>query len=194
MPWLARASPRVWHRYAWGDPEEGDVQAEAPNTTSPSGGLRRLMWVVNALGGVAVLGSYAWGIWTQPDPGRLWGRIPESVQGPYSACMPLAALGYFALLAWAHHHVDRVLVGVMTVMLVCSALWMPLSFLALEQPAWLPVVQFVLAGTALAALTLLIRVRKSPPGRLRLAASLGMVAFCLQTVVLDCLVWPRFFG
>jgi hypothetical protein len=123
----------------------------------------------------------------------LWGSIPEAVQGPYTAFMPLAALGYFALLAWARHHVDRRLLVAMGVMLICSTLWMPLSFAALVRPGLLPWVQAVLAGTALAALAMLALVRRSPAGRLRTVATWGMAAFCWQTVVLDCLVWPRFF-
>jgi len=78
-----------------------------------------------------------------------------------------------------------------------SALWLPLTAHMAEQPsltAW-ACVRIDLALVALGALGLLaslISLGASAPKGLRLAIA-GLVPFCLQTVVLDALVWPAFF-
>jgi len=49
--------------------------------------------LVNVIGGVSVLGSYAWGIATHPETaGDLWGSIPASVIPLYTGCMPFKNL------------------------------------------------------------------------------------------------------
>ena len=153
-----------------------------------------MLWVVNVLGGVGVLGSYAWGLLTQDDPSRLWGTIPEAARPIYSLCMPFAAAGYLTVLAWAHRNPDPRMVGAMSVMLAASTLWMPLSFAALENAALLPLVQGVLAVTAAASLSMGVLVVQGRASSLRWAALAGIVAFSWQTVVLDAMIWPRFFG
>ena len=156
--------------------------------------MRKVLWLVNGVGGPCVLGSYAWGFTTQADPMRLWGSISPSVQGPYSACMPLAAVGYLVLLAHAHRRPRAQTVGAMAVLLLCSTAWMPLCFAYLDHgwPLW--TVWGSLAGTALASIALLADAfRSAERDRLRLAACLGAIPFCVQTVLLDALVWPVFF-
>ena len=55
-------------------------------------------WILNVLGGLSVLGSYAYGLSTHPGQGEmLWGTIPENVRGPYSAMMLPAAVGYLVM-------------------------------------------------------------------------------------------------
>src|SRR4030043_365254 len=52
--------------------------------------------VINAVGGIAVLGSYAYGIWGSPaHRGELWGGVPEGLKPFYFVSMLLAALGFF---------------------------------------------------------------------------------------------------
>lgn len=52
---------------------------------------------INALGGVCVLGSYAWGLGTHPGSGTLlWGGTPTAWQRLSTANMLPAALGYLA--------------------------------------------------------------------------------------------------
>jgi len=156
--------------------------------------MRKTLWLINIIGGIGVLGSYAWGIGTQADPARLWGQISESVQGPYSACMPFAALGYLVLLAYTHVRPHPRMVTAMTVMLVFSTIWMPLCFAVLDHGWPVGSVQIVLAATAAASLTMLWHVITDPVrDRLRIAACVGAAAFCLQTVLLDAIIWPRFF-
>jgi len=156
--------------------------------------MRKTLWLINIIGGISVLGSYAWGLTTQPDPMRLWGQISPSVQGPYSACMPFAALGYLIVLAYTHIRPHRRMIMAMTVMLLFSTIWMPLCFAVLDHGWHTAGVQGVLAATAVASLMMLVHAATDPVrDRLRIAACVGATAFCVQTVLLDAIIWPRFF-
>ncbi|MGH7893708.1 MAG: hypothetical protein ACREQL_03520, partial [Candidatus Binatia bacterium] len=55
---------------------------------------RSLLWL-NAVGGIAVLGSYWYGFATARDPGALWGGVPEWMKPAYTVSMLTAAVGYF---------------------------------------------------------------------------------------------------
>jgi hypothetical protein len=169
---------------------------------SPVTRARLSLLAVHVIGGTAVLGSYAWGF-AQPEPARLWGTLPEAAIGPYSASMPFAAIGYFFMMAWADRRVvagDPAQTGPFAALLAASALWMPLCFWALDAPldgrtGWLVAVQLDLAVTALASLWLLraLVAAREPTWIWRVTAA-GWLAFCWQTVLLDAIVWPRFFG
>lgn len=163
---------------------------------------RWTLLAVHVVGGVAVLGSYAWGL-AQPDPARLWGSLPEAAVGPYSASMPFAAIGYFLMMAWADRRAkagEHAATGAFATLLAASALWMPLCFAALDAPleartGWLVAVQLDLAITALASLWLLraLVAAREATWAWRVTVA-GWLAFCWQTVLLDAIVWPRFFG
>jgi hypothetical protein len=82
--------------------------------------------------------------------------------------------------------------------LLSSALWLPLTSHVLEQPdpgAW-AVVRIDLALVALGFLGLLASLLGLGSGapRGRGLAVAGLVPFCLQTAVLDAIVWPAFFA
>ena len=159
---------------------------------------------VQVVGGLCVLGSYAQGISSHPETAQLlWGAIPEQVWTPYSLCMPPAALGYLVLawVLWTRLPETASLVtctGWYVLFLGCSTAWMPLCFQLLDGGSsmlWWPI-QGVLLGAAIALLALgrsLWASRHSiSPGAYRLA----LVGWCFiswQCVVLDALVWPRFF-
>ena len=52
--------------------------------------------LLNALGGIAVLGSYAYAFsYSSELRTGLWGGVPESLQPIYTVNMLLAAAGYF---------------------------------------------------------------------------------------------------
>ncbi|MFZ2096680.1 MAG: hypothetical protein WAV05_08590, partial [Anaerolineales bacterium] len=58
---------------------------------------KKVLFWINLLGGMTVLGSYAWGFLTHANAGTvLWGEVPEWIKPYYSVSMLLAALGYFA--------------------------------------------------------------------------------------------------
>ena len=58
---------------------------------------RRTMASINVLGGIAVLGSYAYCLMAYPaQVGDFWGGVPDGLRSLYTVNMFLAAAGYFA--------------------------------------------------------------------------------------------------
>ena len=170
-----------------------------------------LMLLINILGGAAVLGSYALGILTHPNAGQiLWGDVPESIRPYYTANMLLAAMGYFAFIYFILFRLDPVKTRVagrfgfglfsalFAGILIPSALWMPLTFLAVEQssPALAWAVRIVLWLVGLASLALFYAILKVEPRKPlwgQRVALVGSIAFCIQTVILDGILWVMFF-
>jgi len=159
---------------------------------------RRAFTTVQLLGGVAVLGSYAWGLTRHADiANQLWGTIDPAWIPWYASCMPFAAAGYLAASAYLLR-TSGALKGcalAFTLFLSTSALWMPLSLLALltGDETLSPLIQLDLAVAALSCLWIgrhLWTVAEGRGGQIALA---GWAALCWQTVILDALVWPRFF-
>src|SRR5512140_1248083 len=106
---------------------------------------KRPMFVINVLGGAAVLGSYAYGLRTNPNAlNVLWGGVPASIRPFYTLGMFLAAAGYFAFIYFILFRLDpdqtrvwnRPGFGIFNILfaaiLIPSALWMPLTFAAAE--------------------------------------------------------------
>ena len=170
-----------------------------------------LMLFINLAGGSAVLGSYAYGVLTHPDAGQiLWGGVPASIRPFYTAGMLLAAAGYFAFTYFILFRLNpsdtqvagRFGFGLFTTLyaaiLIPSALWMPLTFLAVEQPSvalvWMVRAVLALVGVAsLGLLFALIYVNPRQPLWARRIALAGSAGFCLQTVLLDAILWGVFF-
>ncbi len=165
---------------------------------------------LNVLGGTAVLGSYVWGV-TAPGVGAaLWGGVPEALRPLYTTNMLLAAAGYFffttvvlrrLLRARATSEDDlfaRRMLAAYALVLVPSALWVPLTAWMIHAPsefAWIAVrldLGLVALGT-LALFELVLRPDPTARGE-RWIALIGLLPFALQTVVLDALVWPAFFS
>jgi len=172
---------------------------------------KRLLLLINILGGAAVLGSYAWGFAAVPNATRLlWGGVPQSLQPFYTASMLTAALGYFAFTLFTFFALEvettRIFGSIgyaafnllYAIVLFPSALWMPLTFTAMASPGPLMTwaVRVLLAVIGLASLSLLFALtninNRQPAWAWRLAV-IGCALFCLQTVVLDAGVWSAFF-
>jgi hypothetical protein len=173
---------------------------------------RLRMLAINLLGGSAVIGSYIWGLAGRPGVvDALWGGVPASIRPFYTAGMLLAAAGYFAFSYFLVFRMDPAKILVFRCcdgrifhllylgILVPSALWMPATFWAVENPSvfavW--VVRGILILAALFSLGLLaalIGTRPREPARAHALAVIGVVCFCLQTVVLDAIVWGMAFG
>lgn len=173
--------------------------------------VRRLA-ALNGLGGACVLASYAWGFLARPDAvGALWGGVPESIRPLYTLNMLLAAAGYFLFAPFILFRLPPAATSIaggfgygffhasFALVLFPSALWMPLTFLLVDHPSeglfWL--VRLDLAAVAVGSLALLYALLaltepRSPRGRALAVA--GLVPFCIQTVLLDAIVWPAFFG
>jgi hypothetical protein len=172
---------------------------------------RRSLLGINLVGGIAVLGSYAYGIASNPlTRGEVWGGVPDALRPLYTVTMLLAAAGYFAFSYFVFFRLDpdatrvggrlgfRVFHALYALILFPSAAWMPLTFAMLESPGdglwW--AIRIVLAAVGLGSVGLLaaiVAVRTPSAVAARRLAMIGCAAFCLQTAVLDAIVWPAFF-
>jgi hypothetical protein len=170
-------------------------------------GARSLLLAVNVVGGIAVLGSYAWGLATHPVPGpALWGGVPTTWRPLYGASMIPAALGYIAFATYLLFRVDpgatrfglglpyAALVVPFVLVLVPSALWMPLTLRFAEVGGaglwW--AIRIGLWTTAIGSLLLAFAVATVAPRVATsywVAAVLGTVFFFFQTGILDGILW-----
>jgi hypothetical protein len=172
---------------------------------------RRKMLAINLVGGVAVLGSYAYGLATHPEiRGQVWGGVPDSLRPFYSVSMLLAAAGYFAFSYFVFFRLDpkRTRVGssaglsvfnlLYVLILLPSALWMPLTFAMIEAPGaalwWAIRLVLCVAGAAsLGMLAAILKAQSPGANSVRWLAVLGSALFCVQTALLDAVVWPVYF-
>jgi hypothetical protein len=172
---------------------------------------KRAWLAINVVGGAAVLGSYAHGLATHPDTrNALWGTVPEELKAVYEVTMWLAAGGYFLFSYYFLLRTDPdtvrfgrrfgfgVVNSLYALIMITSALWMPLTFAYLQGPTagrWLAV-RVDLFGVAAGSLGLMIALFTMAPraeGLAGVLALLGLLLFALQTAFLDPLVWPQFF-
>lgn len=162
------------------------------------------------LGGVAVLASYWWGVTTYPEAsGNAWGGVPEGLKPFYIVSMLLAAAGFFPFTYFVLFRLDPdqvriagygygLFLALYALVLVPSALWMPLTFAMLDSPSsllWVAIrgVLFAVGAGSVGILGALIVAAPRPRGTAFSLAVAGALAFCLQTAVLDALVWPAYF-
>lgn len=165
----------------------------------------RSLAALNVVGGTLVLGSYVWGL-SAVSGDALWGGVPEALRPLYTLNMFLAAAGYFLFTPYILLRVvpaasrepgkrgPGFFRACYALVLIPSALWLPLTALHLEQVAswsW-ALVRLDLALVALGSLGLLMGLlglgSEAPRGRALAIA--GLAPFLLQTVVLDAIVWP----
>jgi hypothetical protein len=166
---------------------------------------------IMVIGGAAVIGSYIQGFKTHPGSAdALWGGVTGGLRTFNFFTMILAALGFFAFAYWLFFRVDpgqiKVLGGVgfwifhiiFLVILIPSAIWMPLSFAYLAHPGsglWFGI-RLVLVLVGVGALALLAAILTATPRETGIAywfAVGGAVFFSVQTAGLDMLVWPALF-
>lgn len=172
---------------------------------------RRKLIVLQLVGGPAVLASYVLGALAWPEAtAQMWGGVPEALRPLYTAWMFVAALGYLLVTGLFVFRVEpedaRLLGGrgyglllpIYALILLPSALWLPLTRWQLGDPSllrfalvWLDLLAVALGALALIAAVFSLRPR--PPARLRTPALLGAVGFAIQTVILDGLLWPLWF-
>lgn len=172
---------------------------------------RSSMIVLNLIGGIAVLASYAWGLLSFPETrGEIWGGIPDSMRSLYTTSMLTAAGGYFFFTGYLLLQVDPVKLNTQgpirfslinwfyLLVLAPSALWLPLTFSMISAPGlflWL-MIRLVLTLTAIGSLGLLyaiVRLRREGHPVFFWLALAGILAFNLQTTVLDALVWTAYY-
>jgi hypothetical protein len=169
-----------------------------------------LLIAFNVVGGVAVLVSYAIGLGAESSSGvALWGDVPEGLRPYYTVNMFLAAAGYFLFTPYIVFRLrpDQTQIAgrfgyglfhlLYALVLFPSAVWLQLTERLIAQPsAWMwAVVRLDLACVGLGSLGLLLSLLAlgSAAPRGRALAVVGTLPFCLQTALLDALVWPAFF-
>lgn len=172
---------------------------------------KTVLLLINLLAGGSVIGSYIQGLLSHPGKSAaLWGNVPSSLLPLYTFSMATAAVGYLVFTAYLIFFVnpdESKVFGrfpfslfnlLYAIILVFSALWMPLTFIMLEMPSallWLTI-RFVLAIVGLGSIVLLAAVftlQPSGPAWAHRAAWIGCIFFALQTAILDALVWTAFF-
>jgi hypothetical protein len=172
---------------------------------------RFLLIILNVLGGIAVLGSYALGLASHPGAGsQVWGGVPESIRPFYTVNMFLAAAGYFAFSFFVFFRLDpdrtrfpggygfRALHVLYALILFPSALWMPLTFSMLDAPSaalW-AAIRLVLFLVGIGSLGLIAAVATARPVEAPIARGIaiaGAIPFAIQTALLDALIWPAYF-
>lgn len=170
-----------------------------------------ILAVINIIGGIAVLGSYALGIRRHPDTkGKVWGGVPSKLKPYYTISMLLAAVGYLAFAYFVFFKIEPNEVETMggldfpafyticAVILIPSALWMPLTFSMIDGPSktkWCGI-RTVLGLVGVASLVLLaslITLDQHQSDAPYWIAVIGIGFFCIQTALLDALVWPVYF-
>lgn len=167
--------------------------------------------LLNFVGGICVLSSYVYGLGTTwARDGSLWGGVPADWQPAYTVSMFAAAAGYFPFTWFFLRGVNPERVrfaaglgyGAVTAFYVLvlfpSSLWLPLTIRMLESPnapLWL-LIRLVLMLVAVGSLGLALAAATARPVSSPLTRGLalvGLALFCLQTVVLDAIVWPALF-
>lgn len=165
---------------------------------------------INVVGGAAVLGSYAHGLLTHPQTrNALWGSMPDELKAIYGVTMWVAAGGYFLFSYYflVRTDADTVRIGrrgfglinaLYGLIMVTSALWMPLTFAFLDNPStggWIAVrIDLLAVGVGSIGLMIVLFIMKPrAEGVSGVLALLGLLLFALQTAFLDPLVWPQFF-
>jgi hypothetical protein len=172
---------------------------------------RRRFVALNLVGGVLVLASYAWGAFAAPETmGSLWGGVPFEIRPLYTVNMLLAAAGYFLFAPYIALRVDAdrddilgrfdySIFGTMLfgLIMIPSALWLPLTSMMLEEPsAWvwaLIRIDRALVGVGSVGLFASLWTLSRPFAPGRTAALIGLAPFCLQTALLDAVIWPAYF-
>jgi len=170
-----------------------------------------ILLVINIIGGMAVIGSYIFGLNTQAGGANvLWGDVPVNIRPVYGISMILAALGYFAfsyfiLLRLVPSEVSiagrfgfSLFYAIFLVILIPSALWMPLTNLYVANPSagiWIGI-RTVLALVGLASIALvwaLLSLQTKVPHISYWLAVAGSAYFAFHTAVLDAIVWAALF-
>jgi len=172
---------------------------------------KKYLLAINIIGGSSVIFSYIYSLLKHPEAGpALWGDIPKTLMPYYTVSMFSAAVGYllFTYFLLFRLNTDEALVAgrysyglfnwLYVVILIPSALWMPLTFAMIGHPSlwtWIAI-RAVLAAVGIGSLCMLaalIWVQPRTPAWAHILALIGAIAFCIQTAILDALVWPAFF-
>jgi hypothetical protein len=170
-----------------------------------------VLLVINIIGGAAVIGSYIFGLNAQAGGASvLWGGVPESIRPIYSISMILAALGYFAFMYYIFSRLTPAEVTIagtfdfslfyviFLVILIPSALWMPLTNMYVANPStgiwfWVRTVLVLVGLASIALLWALLSLQTKIPGVAYWLAIAGSGYFAFHTAILDAIIWAALF-
>jgi hypothetical protein len=163
------------------------------------------------MGGTAVLASYIIGFCARPgNANALWGGILAWLMPVYKTSMVLAASGFFPFTYLFLTRIDRNLnrrinrllpdwIDILySVILIPSAMWMPLTNSMIQHPngsIWF-IIRCVLGLVGGASVGLLLRLlidKRVARDWLYWTAVAGCMFVCIQTAILDVIVWPAYF-
>ncbi|HEY96950.1 MAG TPA: hypothetical protein G4O16_02065 [Dehalococcoidia bacterium] len=169
-----------------------------------------VLLVINIIGGAAVIGSYIYGLNAQSGGANvLWGSVPENIRPVYFVSMIISALGYFAFLYYILFRLSpsevsiantfgfSLFFAIFILILLPSALWMPLTNLYVGAPStgtWV-IVRIILALVGIGSIALVwallsLQTREGVAYWLSVAGS-GYFAF--HTAILDAIIWAALF-
>ncbi len=170
-----------------------------------------ILLIINIIGGIAVIGSYIFGLSGQSGGANvLWGGVPNSLRPVYTVSMLLSALGFFAFLYYIFFRLNPAQVSIAGAsgftmfyvmflgILIASAFWMPLTNMYVSNPGtgiWIGV-RIVLAVVGLASIALfvaLLTLQGKVPGTAYWLAVAGSGYFAFHTAILDAIVWAALF-
>ena len=170
-----------------------------------------ILLIINVIGGIAVIGSYIFGLNAQSGGANvLWGGVPENIRPVYFVSMILSALGYFAFLYYVLFRLDPAQTSIwgtsgfvlfyliFLLMLIPSAFWMPLTNVYVGNPGtmiWI-LIRTVLAIVGLASIALfgaLLTLNGKVPGVSYWLAVIGSGYFAFHTAILDAIIWAALF-
>ena len=170
-----------------------------------------LFYCINIIGGICVLTSYVHALVTNPlTRMSLWGNVPLSLRPYYTIFMFLAAGGYFFFTSYIlfYLNIDTVrlfgkygfwLINILYAgIIIPSAIWIYLTFAMINNPSpilWLfiRVVLFTVGFSSMILLFSFFMSNFERHGWLYISSIIGLFFFCIQTMLLDGIIWPYYF-
>jgi len=172
---------------------------------------KMVLLLINIIGGIAVIGSYIYGLNVQSAGAAvLWGGVPTNIQPIYAVSMIISAIAYFAFLYYLLFKLNpreitiykkfgySLYYWIFIAILLPSAFWMPLTNLYVANPVliyWIliRVVLFIVGFATPALVWALIHTSPYTEGIARRAAITGSIYFTFHTLILDAVIWAQLF-
>jgi len=170
-----------------------------------------ILLAINIIGGVAVIGSYIFGLNAQTGGANvLWGGVPGNIRPVYGVSMIIAALGYFAFMYYILFRITPSEVSIagtfnfslfyviFLFILIPSALWMPLTKAYVNNPStviwiWIRIVLILVGLASIALIWALLSLQTKTPNVSYWLAVAGSGYFAFHTAILDAIVWASLF-
>eukprot|EP00457_Paulinella_chromatophora_P012495 gb/GEZN01012708.1/.p1 GENE.gb/GEZN01012708.1/~~gb/GEZN01012708.1/.p1 ORF type:complete len:264 (-),score=38.23 gb/GEZN01012708.1/:271-1035(-) len=171
---------------------------------------RAKLFMLFAIGGIAVLCSYVWAAYTIVDLEELWGQVPQSLRIYFKLGFFLASVGHFVsfvtFVLWLDP-LTAVLLGyqgfrplyvMYTIILGGSVMWPPLVARYLNKPSptkyYTMMADLLIVGlTSWALLACVAGVVTDGKPTFHWMAIVGQFCFAVQMGFMDMIVWPYYF-